>query len=256
MIHKIDKYFLSPTHPITITLIGCGGTGSFLLPKLARLDLALQRLHHPGLFVTAYDGDIVEEHNVGRQNFTFGDIGKNKAITLIEKVNFCYGLNWVAIPNLVMDEIVQSNLFISCVDNAAFRMQLASSLNNVLDSFEDYKESYYWLDTGNGRDFGQVVLGTINDIEQSESEVKTLSKLKNVVDIYGDLTSHDTEEKQQTRGCSYREKLMEQDLTINDKIATTAFDLLWSLFKDMKVESNHIIVNKNRVVPVPFRGVG
>ncbi len=46
--------------------------------------------------------------------------------------------------------------------------------------------------------------GSIKDIKQSESEVKTFSKLKDGEDIYGDLISHDTEEGQQTSGCSYR----------------------------------------------------
>ena len=37
-VHYIDNYLLNPQHPVTVNLIGAGGTGSQVLTCLARLD--------------------------------------------------------------------------------------------------------------------------------------------------------------------------------------------------------------------------
>lgn len=78
-VHYTDSYLLAPQHPVTVNLIGGGGTGSQVLTNLARLDVTLRALGHPGLFVTLYDPDIVTEANIGRQLFGYSDLGLNKA---------------------------------------------------------------------------------------------------------------------------------------------------------------------------------
>jgi len=92
-IHYAPTYFIEPTHPLTIALIGCGGTGSLVAPRLARLDYVLKELGLPGLYVTVYDGDTVEQNNVGRQNFNKNDIGDYKAANIVQKMNLSYGLD-------------------------------------------------------------------------------------------------------------------------------------------------------------------
>ena len=54
-VHYIDNYLIDPQHPVTVNLIGAGGTGSQVLTCLARLDVTLRALGHPGLSVTLYD---------------------------------------------------------------------------------------------------------------------------------------------------------------------------------------------------------
>ena len=104
-------YLKYPLHPITINLIGVGGTGSLVLPRLARLDYALKLLDHPGLMVFAYDDDVVEEFNIGRQNFSVSDLGKNKAICITEKCNLSFGLLWESIPKKYdVDESSNANI--------------------------------------------------------------------------------------------------------------------------------------------------
>ena len=51
-VHYTYSYLLNPQHPVTVNLIGGGGTGSQVLTNLARLDVTLRALGHPGLFVT------------------------------------------------------------------------------------------------------------------------------------------------------------------------------------------------------------
>ena len=64
--------------PVKIVMLGAGGTGGHIAPHLYRLLYALER---PVRFIIC-DGDIVEEKNLVRQNFTPADLGENKAKVL------------------------------------------------------------------------------------------------------------------------------------------------------------------------------
>ena len=37
-IHYTDNYLLKPYHPVTVFIIGAGGTGSQVITNLARID--------------------------------------------------------------------------------------------------------------------------------------------------------------------------------------------------------------------------
>ena len=84
-VHYTDSYLMNPQHPVTVNIIGAGGTGSQVLTCMARLDVTLRALGHPGLFVTLYDPDIVTEANIGRQFFGPMDLGLNKAQCLVTR---------------------------------------------------------------------------------------------------------------------------------------------------------------------------
>lgn len=99
-VHYTDSYLINPQHPVTVNLIGAGGTGSQVLTCLARLDITLRGLGHPGLFVTLYDPDIVTESNIGRQLFSISDVGLNKAQCLITRINNFFGNDWKAFPDI------------------------------------------------------------------------------------------------------------------------------------------------------------
>lgn len=252
-VHYCPNYLMSPTHPVTITLIGCGGTGSFIISRLARLDFALRQLDHPGLHVHVFDGDIVEPHNVGRQNFTSNEIGKFKATTMVEKVNMAFGLDWEA-TNIIVNpkNLCASNIIITAVDDARFRMQLDKGFKATFPSGRAYQTPYYWLDCGNGKDFGQIILSTIRDIKQPvESDYDLIGKLKSVVDIYGDLENFDNIEVQGIESCSFRESLEKQDLFINDIISTAACDLLMKLLRFKFITHQGIVINQSN-----FKQVG
>ena len=78
-VHYTDSYLMNPQHPVTVNIIGAGGTGSQVLTCMARLDVTLRALGHPGLFVTLYDPDTVTGANIGRQLFSPSELGLNKA---------------------------------------------------------------------------------------------------------------------------------------------------------------------------------
>ena len=64
-----------------IVVVGCGGTGSWLLPKLVKTinDGIRKSIIRKDVKLILIDGDIVEEKNLVRQNFIEQDIGQNKA---------------------------------------------------------------------------------------------------------------------------------------------------------------------------------
>ena len=85
-VHYTDSYLMNPQHPVTVNIIGAGGTGSQVLTGMARLDVTLRALGHPGLFVTVYDPDIVTDANIGRQLFGPSDLGLNKSQCLVTRI--------------------------------------------------------------------------------------------------------------------------------------------------------------------------
>ena len=176
-VHYTDSYLINPQHPVTVNLIGAGGTGSQVLTCLARLDITLRALGHPGLFVTLYDPDIVTESNIGRQLFSLSDVGLNKAQCLITRINNFFGNDWKAFPDIypvILKDTRRDNLAnitITCTDNIKSRLNLWNILKAVpVSEYRSYDTPLYWMDFGNTQTSGQVVMGTIpKKIKQPES---------------------------------------------------------------------------------------
>ena len=138
----------------TIVLVGCGGTGSFLAESVCRLLI--------GRIADLYlvDMDRVEEHNIGRQAFGTEDLDRFKAQVLAERLARRFGCT-VGYSVQPYDRILHTKVFgrqsshlrllIGCVDNSAARRAMATTL--------DGRSDVLWLDCGNGRNSGQVLLG-------------------------------------------------------------------------------------------------
>ena len=157
-VHYIDNYLINPQHPVTVNVIGAGGTGSQVLTCLARFDTALRGLGHPGLFVTVYDPDTVTEANIGRQLFSPSDIGLNKAQGLVTRMNNFFGNGWKAVPDIypaILKDARRDNLAnitITCTDNVKSRLDLWNTLKAVpVSEYRSYETPLYWMDFGNGR---------------------------------------------------------------------------------------------------------
>ena len=152
-------------------LLGVGGTGSELLPKLCRKLNTLRNAFGECLHdISVIDGDIVEEKNLERQNFFKSDLAKNKAETLAMKCSTLFGLNitvykeYVEEPNRLRDIIHSSTkhpIIIGCVDTAAVRRLIH---NFIQPGTGGYSHNYpvFFLDSGNEEFNGQVVLGAIS----------------------------------------------------------------------------------------------
>lgn len=221
--HYTDKYFMEPTHPITVIVVGCGGNGTQVLTDLAKINSSLLELNHPGIHVTAIDDDIIEKSNIGRQKFSKADLGQYKASVLITRLNRFYGTNWRAINDTFCLSEKGANIIISAVDNVATRVQIKSWFE--VGGGCEYNKIMYWLDFGNGMDYGQFVLGS-KKIEQPGSKFKTVHKLKNVLELFPDMEKN---EDIVAPSCSTREALLKQDLFINSVLVSTGMSLIWDL---------------------------
>lgn len=248
-VHYIHEYVLNPQHPVTVNLIGAGGTGSQVLTCLSRLDVTLRGLGHPGLFVTVYDPDIVTEANIGRQLFGYSDMGLNKAQCLVTRINNFFGNDWKAEPRLFPTVLKETrnndlaNITVTCTDNARSRIDLWNVLKSVPDSqYVDYYTPLYWLDFGNTQTTGQVVLGTVpRKIRQPESQIhETVSSLKVVTRLvrYSKVKDDDS-----GPSCSLAEALEKQDLFINSTLAQLGCNLLWKMFRHGMLEHHGLYLN-------------
>ena len=219
-----EKYLMNPSHPVSVNVIGGGGTGSQMMTCLARLDVTLRALGHPGLFVRLYDPDRVSETNIGRQLFAESEIGLNKAQCLISRVNNFFGNDWAAEQRPYPSKIKEAgtndmaNIFITCTDNTESRLTLWKILKQLREMRHfDMQNPLYWRDIGNGQTFGQVLLGTVQKIEQPRSEkFQTVSALP-VITEYVDYKQIKNEDSGPS--CSLAEALEKQDLFINSTLA-------------------------------------
>jgi PRTRC genetic system ThiF family protein len=156
---------LKPHRAIEFWLIGCGGTGGWLAPLLARLLVALAEtgVRASAVFI---DPDCVEAANLLRQNFLPCEIGANKAEVLAARYSLACGLKIGAIASSFAAERVQPDwstiaILIGAVDNAVARREIARTLPES-DDPEDLPR-LWWLDCGNfgeGATAGQVLLGS------------------------------------------------------------------------------------------------
>ena len=148
----------------TIVLVGCGGTGGSLAEAICRLLLG----RNAQLYLV--DPDRVEPHNVARQCFDRGDVGRFKIEVLAERLSRRFGreIGYSVLPfdrelhaQLFGDARSGLNLLVGCVDNSAARRAIAAALDQPAwhDGYQSGRT--WWLDTGNARNSGQVLLGNV-----------------------------------------------------------------------------------------------
>ncbi len=170
-VHFIDNELLNATNPVTINLIGAGGTGSKVLTALVEMNHSLIALGHAGLKVRLWDDDTISEANLGRQRFASTELGLHKSVALINRANRWAGTRWNAETvkyglQSINDEVdrASATLTMSCVDNVDARFEIADILKKV-SSIRSYQNNpKYWLDFGNGLNTGQVLLSTVGNI--------------------------------------------------------------------------------------------
>ncbi|MBA7575690.1 hypothetical protein ES708_17526 [subsurface metagenome] len=112
----------------------------------------------------------MEPHNLVRQQFFSGDVGKFKSQALAERLSRQYGRViaysvYPFMPDLIhkswgggLHTLAANGLVIGCVDNADARRSIAGTL--------DFGN--WWLDAGNGYSSGQVLIGNTNKMSYLE----------------------------------------------------------------------------------------
>jgi molybdopterin-synthase adenylyltransferase len=175
MTHRCHPELLESQESIRILLAGMGGTGSRVLTGLRHIHLMLA-FDRPGLEVIALDPDTVSEANLVRQAFYPADVGLAKAAILINRLNLACGLSWQAGQLAVNREVIlklQPQVLLSRVDSRVARAAIHAGVG------DRSSRVHCWLDFGNDRDTGQVILGKpLNAVnKRSRARLKTAPEL-------------------------------------------------------------------------------
>ncbi len=153
---------------LKIVIIGAGGTGSFAAQAIARLVFELKE-RGKSVEMLIVDPDRVERGNIPRSNFCSAEIGRFKAQTLAERLALAWSLQ-VCYSNSLFDaekhlkqttgSYRQLTILVGCVDNHFAR----ADIHRALEGSEGYRSSgaanTWWIDGGNGKFSGQVVIGS------------------------------------------------------------------------------------------------
>jgi PRTRC genetic system ThiF family protein len=260
-VHFTEKELLHPTNPISINLIGAGGTGSQVVSALARMNHALNEMNHAGFSVRLWDDDVITEANLGRQLFAESELGLHKSLAIIQRINRFFGTNWKAETvkfekddSKSLKNNMQSNIYISCVDSVKARFEIAEILNELKRNKGYYfNRCKYWMDFGNSQYTGQVLLSTIGIIQQPNSEnYETIENLPFITEEFGELLKQ-SEIEDNTPSCSLGEALEKQDLFINSSLAQMGSSLLWSLFRNGLTENRGFFLNLKNFNSQPIK---
>ncbi|NLF76676.1 MAG: hypothetical protein GX573_13345 [Chloroflexi bacterium] len=227
MINVYDPH----VHIKDVILVGTGGTGAQIARSVARLvyDMGRARLHVPA--VRFIDPDTVDEKNIGRQLFSYGDLEQNKARVLAARFNATLGLSISAIdqPFDAARHVShpRSTLLIGAVDNELARRELARV------------QGALWLDTGNHRQAGQVILGDVGDLDLMLQHIDgkdgVYTHLPNAALLFPQLLEPESpsESEQEIRdaglSCAGLVALGEQGLFVNDFVAAIAAQYIWRI---------------------------
>ncbi len=219
---------------LRLVLVGCGGTGSWLAPSVARIA-RLQRDQGRLVEVIFYDHDHVEPKNIPRQNFCDAELGRNKAVTLAARFSAAWGVGITSVPKRfgplsLPIEPGTLTVTIGCVDNAAARQAIARRVATA----STCGERIWWLDCGNDESSGQVIVGAIVHADKlagaftpSRKICKTLHEPSLVAP---DLLEQRPEELlKSTLSCAEIQMVNAQSLAVNQTVAAVATDYLLRL---------------------------
>ena len=153
--HRVEARYYA--HSLDFLLIGAGGTGGFVAEALCRL------MSGRPASITIVDHDVVERHNLLRQNFYPQEVGQPKSKALAHRLSQLYqrAIAYSTIPASAHYQELRPQLprrpqiIITCVDNAQARLDIEQTIT---------KYNNPWLiDAGNGDTWGQVLIGNTND---------------------------------------------------------------------------------------------
>lgn len=232
--------------PVRVAVIGCGGTGCVIAAGLPYLHQSMLVAGHPGgLAVTVMDGDTISPSNTVRQPFCLSEIGLNKAIVTISRLNLFWGLDWTAAPEHLGErsDIGSFDVVVGCVDTRAARLLISRKVQGLRSRVA------YWLDLGNGADGGQFVLGQpLNSRNRRAAE-----RLRSAAELFPEITDA-AQDDGDLPSCSAIEALERQEPFVNQVLACHALALLTRLFRYGRIEQHggFVSVASPRVAPIPI----
>lgn len=226
-------------------LVGAGGTGSFAAPAIARLVFELKQIENKPIEMLIVDPDLVESGNIPRSNFCSAEIGRYKAQTLAERITLAWGIETeysceVFDVEIHLRQSVRDyrslTIIVGCVDNHRARRDI----HNAIDEFKKYGSSdapsIWWIDAGNGRSSGQILIGSNTKRLKPEQYFTGTSICRSLPApslVHPDLLEPETRvdiETNEALSCPDRIRLGEQSLNINQRVAVEIAEMLSAMF--------------------------
>lgn len=229
-----------------VLVIGCGGTGAYVISHLTRLISVLNSTRDDVSKIQLYvaDGDFVEEKNLARQHFISADLNKNKASVLAERYSNAFGLEIGVLPKDVENlkdlsflyetrrNKYFADLIVGCVDNNASR-----ALVNSWFATSDYylrNRARFWIDCGNEEKNGQVVcgyapsyngVGTRINPKIEEKYLRGEFSTPSVAELYPEILQGESKFNS-SLSCAERAISAPQNIQTNITAATTALNYI------------------------------
>ena len=218
--------------PRRILVVGCGGTGSYLLPLLSNFVFS-QAISTYGFEVSLIDPDYLENKNLSRQNFlsTFAGVNKALACSQIYQQDLHSKPYGIALNGDFLTKYLKENSavkggsgsiwIIVCADNNAARVD---SLRFLLENTSSQNlRNWVWITPGNDKTSGQVY-----------TQVCAQGTLLNSDPLveFPDLTNNsDVRLNDENRyGCDATPTGGEQSLIANNYAALLTMQILYELY--------------------------
>lgn len=251
----VDGFQVNTKDIKNIIINGCGGTGGWFIPKLAKIliDASLKSKLNDKVTVYLCDGDTVSNKNLIRQNFALRDVGKNKAEVLAtryasvfpENIDVVYVDKYIANRQIIdsYDQIVASkfvdiatlpfansvysdcNLVFNFVDNAVSRRCIHSF-------FADNICSSLVIDSGNNLYNGQVRIS-----HYGERNFGFISQLPSnyYFDNHNEISDNEFIKLENCADNDLAQNNPEQMFNVNDFSASVTANVANNIFADSKV---------------------
>lgn len=230
-VHQHQSGWDVSSQPIEISIIGAGGTGGYLIRDLCRFIYSLEKriiVGQPKVSVVIYDGDIVEDKNILRQNYLPNDIGELKASVMATRHTRAFGTDISFVPRMFEHYDIHpkgKQIIVGCVDNNAARREMHTLFSK---SASFYSSDLYWIDAGNEKKTGQVIVG--NRVLQS------------VTEIFPEILSAESDSQEQV-SCAERMLQDEQNMFVNLTAANLILNYIKSIILDIPMISNGVVFN-------------
>lgn len=219
--------------------VGAGGTGSFAVPAIARLIYELRQQQNKQVEMLIVDPDIVETGNIPRSNFCFAEVGRFKAQTLAERIATAWGIETsFSCENFDSEKHLKSSnsdyrsltIIVGCVDNYLARREM----HRALDEFRSYGDQsrLWWIDGGNGKSSGQVLIGSTTKRlkpEQYFTGTSICRALPAPTLHHPDLLEPEKAPVSSEESCPERVRLGDQGLNVNQRVAIEMAEMLSSM---------------------------
>jgi len=238
--HSIHPELLE--RQVRVLVVGCGGTGSAVVAGLPYLHQSLVARGHPGgLHVTVLDGDTISPTNCVRQPFAKSEVGLNKAMVLVNRLNLFWGLKWEAVPvhlrpgtfisRRYSGDELRAHIVVGCVDTRAARATIRDAVGN-------WSTVSYWLDLGNNADSGQFILGE----PLNERNRRARLRLRSAAELFPEIVDRTLDDDDEP-SCSAIEALDRQECFVNALLAQHALALLARLFRYGQISHHGGFIN-------------